>query len=80
MGAVNIFLLVTGVYLHLWNFENRTLADLGDFCMIHDHISCLYALPVGTGCIVKCVSFAVGREPTVVGKPYKPMLDVIKSR
>ena len=54
--------------------------DLGDFCMIHDHISCLYALPVGTGCIVKCVSFAIGREPTVVGKPYKPMLDVIKSR
>ena len=63
----------------LMEFESRTLRRIQyrGFCMISRFLS----IPtVGTGCIVKCVSYAIGREPTVVGKPHKPMLDVIKSR
>lgn len=32
----------------------------------------------GTGCFVKCIKWGADREPTVMGKPHKPMFDVIQ--
>ena len=32
----------------------------------------------GTGCIVNSVKHGSGREPTVVGKPYNPIFEVIQ--
>ena len=75
--------LVVQWYTYLWNLKVEHLKGFDLWGISYDFTSfCLHniILTAGTGCIVKCVSYAIGREPTVVGKPHKPMLDVIKSR
>ena len=36
--------------------------------------------PLGTGVMVKAVATAAGREPEVMGKPHKPIFDVLMEK